>query len=292
MTLFFVGASILSLIQFHPTVRIIPEISTIKQGDPLLLRADLKFGIGPEYFYLYPYIKLSPSSSELEVSVRRPDGVDYQVVRTTNHHTANVERWIPAAETKGEPPGKSDAGFVWVVRDRDEPVFSEPGNYLLRARVRLQDRTGAVREVYSEPVVIKVEPTPPALAKAITGVQPDLYYALAKPGYFVSPQRAEVLRDARGLEGSSAASAVRRVLALSSLQRSKPGESRRAALAECERVRAALPPVGVPAFDIEYADALLVAKEYARGRKVIERIPEGPRRLSVRIDYMQETPRK
>ena len=278
----------LGLVQWQPTVRLMPEAVIVKQGDPLLLRVDMTFGVLPPHYYFFEYSGLNPINGGLVVTYRRPNGRDYKIALTPNDFTnSRPERRVPTEQSRPEPAGKSDAAFIWVVRDRDQPVFDTPGDYSIKARVILQDRQGVVREIDSPPVTIRVEPTPPLVAKAVAEVQPVLNDSLSSGGYYASDAGANTLKRATGLDGSQAASATRQVLSLYALAKSPPGEPRRDALAQCERVRGTLSPVARSAFNFVYAENLLGCQEFDRGLKLIEGLPSGPRKLSLRMDYDQ-----
>ncbi len=321
-------AALLGHLQLDHAVRLTPEVATVKQGDPLLVRVDVRFGLRRPSDYPRGRMSPSPKTWELAVSVRRPPGRGYEIVHTADYGSAATRESAPPPRIP-KPYGHADAAFMWVVSDRgpvvfdvpgefrkefaqvrrgrengsdagkpeprDVPVFDGPGEYLVRARVILRDADpkGTYYDVYSAPVAVRVEAQAPAAQTASDAVRPVLYHSLPAAGYMYPPGEADALRAALPELGiSGAAAAARRVLALAALGAAPAGEPRRRALAECDRLRAGLPPVGRGAFDLDVADWLIEHGEPEEASARLRAAPAGPRRLMLAIRHSEALQKK
>lgn len=299
----FLAAALLGQLPLDSTVRLTPEVTGVKQGDPLLLRIDVRFGVRRPSHYPHDGEGLSSAGKGLVVSVRKPDSHLYELVRDLEYGGLNREM-RPADRRTAETPGKADAAFLWVLADLDfrehdlftlramgkpvpEPrlttVFNRPGVFLIRARLMLRDAKGVLYYVYSEPIAIQVEAQAPAAQKASDEVRPILFYDIPACRIGESDD-AEKVRAALPLLGESgAAAAIRRVLPVDDLRAAAPGEPRRKALAACDQVRGALTPLAQGAFDLDLATALRSMGERKESERRLKTAPDGPRKLSLSL---------
>ena len=318
--MFVFAACILCLQPCH-TVRLTPEVTTVTQGEPLLVRADVRFGIRRPSNYACYGSGLSPSTRTLAVSIRKRGEAAYRVIRTSNYgFFLEVCFHILTDKFRPMPPGRNDAAFVWVVADatgrplpdgpgefrhpaptkhfepRPEGIFDAAGEYQIRARILLKDDLDNMSskrwyEVYSPPVTIRVVAATPEFQAKSDAVRPILYRAF--PEAKLAPAEAAALRAALPALGDSmTASAARRLLALHDLKQSRPGDSRRKALAECEKLRATLSPVGRDGFALDHLKVLIDVREFDWALAVWKAAPEGPRRLTLGLELGAEMNRK
>ena len=301
MTYTILIVSLMGLLHLGHSLRLVPNVTMIQQGDPLLTNVTMRFGLLRPSYYPYGSTSFSPASGILSIFVRKPGGLEFEVVRTSDYAIMNVE----AMRGRPEPYGRADAAFVWLVASHaeeppaskllltnplkmpDKPLFNELGEYQIRARVTLSDADHKFYHLDSGPVMVRVRPRPAVSRESARAAWPILYRHLIAGGYVVQAanDRAVLRAALPALGESEAASAVHQVLALTKLRESQPGESRKDALTVCNRLRLTLSPVGKPAFDLEYAAILLELREYELGSEVWRETPHGPRRLTVGLDY-------
>ena len=313
MTFLIIAGTFISSVQLNDSLRLTPERTTIRQGDPLLCRVDLCFGLRPSCYRRGPY-ELSPATRNLVLSVRGPGRPWYQIVRTSGYNVNALDETHRIAAPVPEPYDSRAAVFVWLLADRDTPVvfdtpgefhnrddgprqaqrvpraaplFDAVGDYSIRARVVLLDTRGFVFAVHSPPVIIRVEPQDPAVLAASAKIRDILYYFLKEDRYLPNDSAPRLREALPELGTSGSASAVRRLLALDALRDAPPGEPRSRAVAECDRVLAGLPAVGQAAFSLALASNFVNLHELDLANKHLNATPAGPRRL-VLSDYYNE----
>src|SRR5687768_9047290 len=132
------------------TVRIVPSANEILQGDTIWLMVELHNQHSRPILLPLP---LSLESGTIEVELKRPTKKDFVRIGPRRSGAADVGVIL---EKPKIAPGKVLRAYELLASGGQAPVFSEPGEVLIRARVQLA--TGAI---LSDPVPIRVKALPP-----------------------------------------------------------------------------------------------------------------------------------
>lgn len=240
-----VALSLAGQTPLHHRVELTPERATVGQCEPLLVRVTLTYG------------RLRPA---------RPAG------SSVPHGGFGVETRspLPAAVWQAAPvwydgriclrfprpmrdgvPGERSVGYRWITSPAGQwGAFAEPGVHQLRATVRLVGADGKEFTLTSPAGTIRVVRRDRAEMNAEAAVRPLLYrrlsFAVGSGG-----GADELAAALPSLGDGGTASAVRRLLALDAIRGTD--DEFAAALAEAERLPAALPPVGRDEFALRVA---------------------------------------